>query len=347
MGAEIPDGAVIVARAILNSSLWKMRPADRIVAMTLIAICNKRPKKWFDGEAQITIGLGQVVRSREDLASDCNLPLQVVRTSIEHLEESGFLTRKLTRYYTLYTIPKYQHYQDLTNYSDSGVQKLTRDLTRLQPGKTSKSNPGISTDDARNPIEHKGDASLWKHCGENLTRENLKTNHKQQQHKNTSPTPDKATTPEGGVGGDVVVVQNGRWSDPILSKPAFRLSMRLLEEVKVAKTAALTFAAQKPVGIILRATEHAKLQRNPGGWARTALESGWDLPEINCPELEKIVDLLNRDQKTAETHFLRSPGTQDLRSRFPMAAGETEDQWFVRVSKEITKSKKQEHKAKR
>jgi len=132
MAAEIPDGAVLVARAVLNSSLWTMRAEDRVVAMTCICLANWQPKKWFDGTKDMVIERGQFVRSWEDFAEACGLSLQKTRTSVKHLEKVGFLTRKPTGHYTLYTIPKYDFYQNLANYSDSRASDLTRNLTGNQ-----------------------------------------------------------------------------------------------------------------------------------------------------------------------------------------------------------------------
>lgn len=118
MGAEIQDGAVLVARAILNSSLWTMRAEDRLVAITCICLANWKPRGWFNGKEQMTIERGQFVRSWEHLAEACKLSVQCVRTSVQHLENVGFLTRKLTGHVQLFTLRKYEHYQDLTKYSD-------------------------------------------------------------------------------------------------------------------------------------------------------------------------------------------------------------------------------------
>ena len=118
MGAEIPDGAVLVARAILNSSIWTMRAEDKIVAITCICLANWRERSWFNGIENMTIKRGQFVRSWDHLAEACQLSLQSVRTSVKNLENVGFLTRKLTGHVQLFTVPKYSHYQDLTKYSD-------------------------------------------------------------------------------------------------------------------------------------------------------------------------------------------------------------------------------------
>lgn len=138
MAAEIPDGAVIIARAILNSSLWTMRTDDRCVAITCICLCNWQDRKWFDGKREIVIHRGQFVRSLKDLAKSAGVTPQVLRTAIKHLENTRdndgvpFLTRISTHTYTIYTIHKYHYYQDLMNYSDSAVAKPTRDPTNGQ-----------------------------------------------------------------------------------------------------------------------------------------------------------------------------------------------------------------------
>lgn len=119
MPAEIPDGAVIVARAIVNSSLWTMRDQDRILALTCIVKANWKERKWFDGIRTITIRRGQFVTSIRSLSKDACLSEKSVRTSLKRLEKAEFLARKATQHYTLITIPKYDFYQDLNKYSDS------------------------------------------------------------------------------------------------------------------------------------------------------------------------------------------------------------------------------------
>ena len=329
MSAEIPDGAVIVARAIVNSSLWKMRPEDRVVAVTCLAIANKRQRKWFDGHQQITIQRGQFVRSRQEMAQECGLPVQVVRTSIVHLEENDFLTRNLTRTYTLYTIPKYQHYQDLTKYSDYGVKKLTQDPTRLQPSKAGKYNQAASCDGERNPIEPQIDASLLTHCGNFLTNVNGKTNHKQQQQIPPSSLVSNSSEKTDGDGrGFAVVVGPGTWTDPILSKPSFRVAATLLEGIRMAKSIAHSFAATKPLGLVLRVVRQARLQKRPGGWARTALENDWWLPEASGDELQEVIDLVKRDADHANTLLLPKSGPQA--DKLPRLPEESEREWLKR-----------------
>lgn len=149
MGAEIQDGAVLVARAILNSSLWTMRAEDKVVAITCIAIASWKDGKWFDGVTEIPVRRGQFVRSWAGLADDSGESIQTVRTSVQHLENVGFLTRKSTGRYHVFTIPKYSHYQDLTKYSDRIAMESNRipnsPLTGVQqlPNNIQEGNKGI------------------------------------------------------------------------------------------------------------------------------------------------------------------------------------------------------------
>jgi hypothetical protein len=119
MGAEIQDGAVLVARAILNSSVWTMRAEDKVVAITCICLANWKPRSWFNGIQTMLIGRGQFVRSWQNLAMECGLTIKTVRTSVKNLEIVGFLARKRAGHVQVFTLPKYDHYQDLTKYSDS------------------------------------------------------------------------------------------------------------------------------------------------------------------------------------------------------------------------------------
>jgi hypothetical protein len=138
MAAEIPDGAVLVARAILNSSLWTMRPEDRILAITCLCQANWKPAKWFDGCSEILIRRGEFVTSMDKLVTAGGLTQQTVRTSLRNLENCGFLTRRSTRRYTVIFIPKYAHYQDLTKYYSkptNGDLTQTPTLSQHSPNK--------------------------------------------------------------------------------------------------------------------------------------------------------------------------------------------------------------------
>lgn len=300
MGAEIPDGAVVVARAIVNSSLWEMRPPDCKVAITCIVLANRKPKKWFDGQREITIERGQFVRSREQMVEACKLPLQVVRTSLEHLEVTNFLTRFSTQTYTKYTLPKYEHYQDLTKYSDN-LSTISDD-----------NQPGFQPD----------------------------PNHKQQQQTPTPSSLNKTEPRKGDEEGAVVVVDPNRWPDPILGKPCFRIASKLLEEIHMAESVAAAFAAQKPIGQILRVVQQARFQKKPAGWARMALELNWVLPEAAGKELHEVIEIVKNDVERLNAYFLTRTGVAGVKMSLPpREPGEDESSWFRRVTDELNRRK--------
>lgn len=163
MAAEIPNGAFIVARAIFNSSLWTMRDKDRILGVTLIGIANHSPQPWSDGQNNLTIGRGQLIRTLQGLSEAAKMSIQNIRTSLRHLEKAGFLTRVSTSRYTLITLPKYDFYQDLSNYSDSANTTSNKQLTRDQHA--SNKRPTLNNNDTKNVKKGKkgrrkrGDAS--------------------------------------------------------------------------------------------------------------------------------------------------------------------------------------------
>lgn len=353
MGAEIPDGAVIVARAIMNSSLWQMRAEDRIVALACMVLCNKKPQKWFDGHQQILIDRGQFVGSVRKMIKASNLPMQVVRTSLEHLEKSDFLTRKSTQGYTVYTVPKFSHYQDLTKYSDSGVRKPTQFLTRDQHTQNPKSNTLLpqslhNSNDSKplNPKDLKKVSTIaTRDNSKNQHTKNGKSNHKQQQQTPTPPilsNPDRPERTEGDGGGIAVVVTPGRELDPILLKICFRISSDLLLSIKMSESCAHSFASAKPVGQVLRAVQHARLQKKPGGWARTALENDWQLPQIGGDELREIIEKVKQDVDRANAYFLKKTGESGVKAKLPARLpGEDERTWMRRVSDEVARRREE------
>jgi predicted transcriptional regulator len=140
MAAEIPDGAVLIARAIVNSSLWTMRDTDLRVAILCMVKCSWKKRRWFNGKSSISIERGQFITTRRDLAQEAKLSDQKLRTSLRRLEKCGFLTRKPTNAYTLITVPKYDFYQDLSRYSDQINPETNPTLTHTQP----KPNPRLT-----------------------------------------------------------------------------------------------------------------------------------------------------------------------------------------------------------
>jgi hypothetical protein len=185
---------------------------------------------------------------------------------------------------------------------------------------------------------------LCKLCGEKLTSENPKTNHKQQQHKNiASPSSLNGGTPEGTASGGVVVQSGGqRKTDPYLDKISFRISMRLLEEIKMSKAVATNFATGWTVGQVLAVVQQARLQKNPGGWAKSAFEKGWEIPDPSGKELDELIEILKGDVERLNVHFMTGGVLKNASIKIPAREpGEDERDWVRRVDAEIRRRKAQ------
>lgn len=113
---------------------WEYRKDAKVfsVWMRLLSSANYVAKSW-EG---IVIERGQCVTSLENLAKDCGLSVQNVRTALKKLEKSGNLTRKSTNKYTIVTICKYDEYQSLEN----GSQQASQQSTNNQLTTTNKDN---------------------------------------------------------------------------------------------------------------------------------------------------------------------------------------------------------------
>lgn len=140
--------------------------------------------------------------------------------------------------------------------------------------------------------------------------------------------------------GLAVVVDGSKWADPILGKPSFRISTKLLEGIEMADSVTAAFAAQRPVGQILRVVQMARKQKRPGGWARVALESDWAMPEASGEELREIIDMVKNDVEKLNAFFLTRSGVAGVKMSLPKRKpGEDEREWMKRVTDELNRRK--------
>jgi len=141
--------------------------------------------------------------------------------------------------------------------------------------------------------------------------------------------------------GFAVVVDPNLKTDPLLEKVCFRISSKLLIGIGMGAACANSFAAQKPVGQILRAVQQARLQKKPGGWARVALDSDWLLPPAGGEELREIVELLKTDVEQATSFFLKKASENGSKAKISIERrpGEDEKAHFRRVTDELKRRK--------
>jgi hypothetical protein len=122
MPAAIPKGYVFIARDILSSTLWERRPEDRIAAITAIVLANHQARKWCpNGLDEVHLARGQFARSWQRLSKACNMSAKATRTSFGHLEKAVFLSRKLHGKFSVFSIQKYEYYQDRDKYGQERV----------------------------------------------------------------------------------------------------------------------------------------------------------------------------------------------------------------------------------
>lgn len=116
---EMPEGAILVARKILESSLWKMSAQDRVVGITCLLIAAHTAGSIdVNGEAQ-HLERGQFFASWDRLAKACRLTVEETQESIARLITCEFLVRdRLSP--AVFTIPNYNRYQDPQKYADAG-----------------------------------------------------------------------------------------------------------------------------------------------------------------------------------------------------------------------------------
>lgn len=129
---KIQGGFVLLARAIQNSSLMKMKGNDVKLAMYLLAGANWQNVKWYDEyqHKEIIIKRGEILGTLRSWAKGATMSLQAIRTSLKRLACHGFVlhitpnTVKRAHGYTHLRIRKYELYQDVTSYV---VSKSTHD----------------------------------------------------------------------------------------------------------------------------------------------------------------------------------------------------------------------------
>jgi hypothetical protein len=117
---ELPAGAILIARKILESALWKMSAQDRVVAITCLLVANYTFGSAESGEREITLARGQFSAAWEKLARWCRLSMEKTQESVARLITAEFLTKHTEFGIHIFNIPKYEHYQDPSKYSETG-----------------------------------------------------------------------------------------------------------------------------------------------------------------------------------------------------------------------------------
>jgi len=128
------------------------------VFLHLLLTANHKEAKW-QGK---TIGRGQLITSREHLASDLGLSIQCVRTAISKLKKTENITIKSTNKFTMISVCNYDTYQS----EEVDVnQQVNQQLTSKQPA----TNQQLTTNkNDKNDKKEKNEKNSTIHQVENL-----------------------------------------------------------------------------------------------------------------------------------------------------------------------------------
>lgn len=127
----------------------------------------------------------------------------------------------------------------------------------------------------------------------------------------------------------------------LLKQVSIRLSTPILEALGVDGGMAEKLAKAYPAVRILHVAEHAKGQENPGGFARTALEKEWTVPDSNGAGLANLLAALESELAAREKAWDRLAGGGILKKdpEFERREGETTEEHLRRVDALMKKRK--------
>lgn len=123
------EGWIKIHRSLLD---WEWYSDTNCVRLCLhfLLKANYQSKKWKG----ITIDRGQLITSRGQLSEETGLSEMQIRTSLDKLDNCGFITKLGTRKYTIITVCNYDSYQQGQDGYDNGYQPTdNQQITNNQP----------------------------------------------------------------------------------------------------------------------------------------------------------------------------------------------------------------------
>lgn len=141
-------GFVAIPRGLTDWE-WYTEPNTARLYIHLLLTANWQAKQWQG----ITIKPGQLVTSRASLAKQLKMSEQTIRTALEHLRATKYITSQAGPKYTIITINNYSDIirpnqeinQQVTSYQPATNQDLTKITKKTR--QSSSAAPSASTDD--------------------------------------------------------------------------------------------------------------------------------------------------------------------------------------------------------
>jgi biotin operon repressor len=119
------NGWILLSRNLLK---WGWFDKSEMVHLWiyLLLAANVESKKWHG----VTVERGQIVTGRKKLKAATGISEQTIRTCLQRLQDTGEITIKSTKQYTLITICNYADYQD---YDPNNQPTTNQQSTNNQP----------------------------------------------------------------------------------------------------------------------------------------------------------------------------------------------------------------------
>ena len=112
----LEGGFIVLQRKILSWE-WYKDSNTKAVFLHLLLTANYEPGEWRG----VKIKAGQRITSISKLASELDMSIKEVRTSLEHLKRTGEVASHSTPQYTVITIKNYEKYQNAASETASNA----------------------------------------------------------------------------------------------------------------------------------------------------------------------------------------------------------------------------------
>ena len=147
---------VYLWRSIMETAFYK-KPLTCHLAIHLILSAAWKDHEQIIGGEKVLIQRGQIPTGRKRLAEETGLSPQNIRTCLQHLSTSGFLTIESTNVCSIITICKYNNFQPSDEYNQPTHQPTTNQpSTNHQPLQNKDIRTTIlSSSKNSTPIPHK------------------------------------------------------------------------------------------------------------------------------------------------------------------------------------------------
>ena len=111
-------GWIKLHRSIINWDWFSNDKTFRLYIYILLK-ANVEDASWLG----VKVKRGQFVTSRGHLADALGLSVQEIRTALRHLEKTGDISVKTTRFYTLITVENYDLYQGFEQFEPTDTDQ--------------------------------------------------------------------------------------------------------------------------------------------------------------------------------------------------------------------------------